>query len=111
MESESGKSGVRVTRRSVCGGDSVGAPHEEFLEYGEDELLSEWFVRLRDYLPMVRDEVGWEIQGDTGVLGYFVGNADGTLDAELAVDDGLMADAGIEEVFCEYFCHKSDMRR
>lgn len=94
---------IRVTRSSVCAGDDFFAPHNQYIEYREDEMLLEWFERLKDYVAKVKDSVAWRVDSSKKCLGYLVGDEDGNLSVKLAIEDIKVADLGIDSIHCSYF--------
>lgn len=95
---------IRVTRGSVCAGDDVLAPHEEFIPYSYDEKLSSWLNKLIEYLPKVMGCSMWKVYADSDLMLCIVyGNENGSYHYKLSVRDCNVAEIGIKEIHCKYF--------
>ena len=92
---------IYITRSSVSMGDDCGAPHESCIEYALGERLSDFVIKIADYLPAMRDSV-WSIRIDRKVVCYLDFNSDGKYSYELVIPNKKVSEFS-GKIHCHYY--------
>ena len=100
---------IKVTRDSVCAGDSVGAPHEKNFNFLPDARLSDLMNLLTTYLARVAGYCAWAVYWHGSILGYLLCN-NGVYAIKLISFDCKISDLSINDIHCRYYS-ESDAKK
>ncbi len=93
---------IRVTRDSVCAGDSIAAPHETYLDYMPWQTLSSWLNQLKEYLPKQPD-ILWAISTNNKDIAFITCDENSKPIIDVIHPYASMAELNLQSIRCNHF--------
>ena len=93
---------LRVDRESVCMGDDCTVPNEKLFSIKENDMLSDIFRMIANYLPHMRDVV-WAVDSGKKIVGYIMMDMNGQVQYEFCLEDQVFYKLDMKALHCSYF--------